>query len=53
MHLLKDCKVPNANNVEYEREKSRDIVEKQEKEEQTENEVDLIPSEYKRALEEA
>ena len=46
MDLLRDCKVPDTNNVEYGRQKLRDIVGKQEKEEQTEHEVDLISREY-------
>ena len=46
MDLLKDCKVPDTNNVEYGRQKLRNIVGKQEKEKQIEHKVDLISREY-------
>ena len=46
MDLLKDCKVPDTNNVEYGRQKLRNIVGKQEKEKQMEHKVDLISREY-------
>ena len=53
MDLLKDCKVPDTNNVEYGRQKLRNIVGKQEKEKQMEHKVDLISREYEHRFDDA